>query len=84
MPTKAVVEVLDKDAVDESRGLPALFQVQFDPTEYALEKAAQIAEIAIPGIDSPTCSSTAVEREVRPLDLFFDTTSRACRAVRSA
>ena len=74
MPTKAVVEVLDKDAVDASRGLPALFQVQFNPTEYTLEKGAQIAEIAIPGIDSPILQFIRGQNEKLHLDLFFDTT----------
>jgi hypothetical protein len=76
MPTKAVVEVLDKDAVDALRGLPELFQVQFNPTEYALEKGAQIAEIAIPGIDSPILQFIRGQNEKLHLDLFFDTTSQ--------
>ena len=28
-------------------------RVQFNPTEFSLDKAAQIAEIAIPGLDAP-------------------------------
>jgi hypothetical protein len=72
--TKALVEVLDADAVDESRGLPKTFEVQFNPTEYALEKSAQLAEIAIPGIDSPVLQFIRGQNEKLSLDLFFDTT----------
>jgi hypothetical protein len=72
--TKAVVEVLDDDAVDESRGLPQTFEVQFNPTEYALEKSAQLAEIPIPGLDSPILQFIRGQNEKLSLDLFFDTT----------
>jgi hypothetical protein len=72
--TKALVEVLDDDAVDESRGLPKTFTVQFNPTEYSLEKGAQLAEIAIPGIDSPVLQFIRGQNEKLHLDLFFDTT----------
>jgi len=50
---KAVIEVLDRAAIDPSKGLLPFIPVQFNPTEYTLEKGAQIAEITIPGIDSP-------------------------------
>jgi Contractile injection system tube protein len=72
--TKALVEVLDDDAVDPARGLPKTFEVQFNPTEYALEKSAQLAEIAIPGIDSPILQFIRGQNEKLSLDLFFDTT----------
>ena len=49
-PVQAIIEV---DARDRGPNLPAVIQVQFNPTEYTLAKGAQIAEIAIPGIDSP-------------------------------
>lgn len=48
--------------------------VQFNPTEYTLAKGAQIAEIAIPGIDSPILQFIAGQNEKLTLDLFFDTT----------
>src|SRR4051794_12696032 len=74
MLTKAKIEILDAAAVDESRGLPASFEVQFNPTEYSLTKGAQIAEIAIPGIDSPILQFVAGQNEKLTLDLYFDTT----------
>src|SRR5678816_4399814 len=50
---KAVIQVLDRAAIDPSKGLLPFIPVQFNPTEYTLEKGAQLAEITIPGIDSP-------------------------------
>jgi hypothetical protein len=72
--TKAVIEVVDQQAVDPSRGLPLTITVQFNPTEYSLTKGAQIAEIAIPGIDSPVLQFIRGQNEKLTLDLFFDTT----------
>ena len=72
--TKATIEILDADAIDPSRGLTKFLQVQFNPTEYGLDKAAQIAEIAIPGIDSPILQFVRGQTEKLTLELFFDTT----------
>jgi nucleoid-associated protein YgaU len=72
--TKAKIEVLDKDAIDPSRGLTRFIEVQFNPTEYTLNKGAQIAEIAIPGIDSPILQFIRGQNEKLTLDLFYDTT----------
>jgi hypothetical protein len=71
---KATIELLDDDAVDASRGLEKRFAVQFNPTEYTLEKAAQIAEIGIPGIDSPILQFVRGQNEKLSLELFFDST----------
>jgi nucleoid-associated protein YgaU len=48
--------------------------VQFNPAEYSLSKGAQIAEIAIPGIDSPILQFVRGQNEKLTLELFFDTT----------
>src|SRR5713101_544314 len=69
-----MIQVLDSQAIDASRGLPEYFEVQFNPTEYTLNKGAQIAEIAIPGIDSPILQFIRGQNEKLTLDLFFDTT----------
>ncbi len=73
---KAEIEILDVDklAVDPQRGLPKRFFVQFNPTEYTLNKSAQIAEIAIPGLDSPLLQFVAGQNEKLTMDLFFDST----------
>lgn len=49
-------------------------QVQFNPTELSIGKGAQIAEIGIPGIDSPILQFVRGQNEKLTLDLFFDTT----------
>jgi hypothetical protein len=72
--TKATIEVLDKEAVDPTR-LPRFLTVQFNPTEYTLNKAAQIAEIGIYGIDSPILQFIRGQNEKLTMDLFFDTTT---------
>src|SRR5215510_10090656 len=50
------------------------FEVQFNPTELSFDKSAQIAEIAIPGLDSPLLQFVRGQNEKLTLDLFFDTT----------
>jgi hypothetical protein len=70
----ATIEILDEQAIDASRGLTRTILVQFNPTEYTLAKGAQIAEIAIPGLDSPILQFIAGQNEKLTLDLFFDTT----------
>src|SRR5262249_7010948 len=46
----------------------------FNPTEYTMSKGAQIAEIGIPGIDSPILQFIRGQNEKLTLDLFFDST----------
>jgi hypothetical protein len=50
------------------------FEVQFNPTEFSLDKGVQIAEIAIPGLDSPLLQFVRGQNEKMTVDLFFDTT----------
>jgi LysM repeat protein len=47
---------------------------QFNPTELQFAKQAQIAEIAIPGLDSPLLQFVRLQDEKIALELFFDTT----------
>src|SRR6266852_1680101 len=49
-------------------------EVQYNPTEFSLDKGVQIAEIAIPGLDSPLLQFVRGQNEKMTLDLFFDTT----------
>jgi hypothetical protein len=70
-PTKALIEVDPRD----SGGATELIEVQFNPTEYGLEKGAHIAEIGIPGIDSPILQFIRGENARLTLELFFDTTT---------
>lgn len=68
---KAVIAV---DANDRGPNLPPLIPVQFNPTEYTLAKGAQIAEIAIPGIDAPILQFVRGQTQTLSMELFFDTT----------
>jgi hypothetical protein len=57
-----------------SDGSMEIMDVQFNPTEFTLDKGAQIAEIAIPGLDSPLLQFVRGQNEKLSVDLFFDTT----------
>jgi nucleoid-associated protein YgaU len=48
--------------------------VQFNPTDFSFDKSAQIAEIAIPGLDAPLQQFVRGQSEKLTLELFFDTT----------
>jgi nucleoid-associated protein YgaU len=71
MPVPAIIEI---EAKDRGPNLPAVIPVQFNPPEYTLAKAAQIAEIAIPGIDAPILQFVRGQTQTLALELFFDTT----------
>jgi hypothetical protein len=73
--SKAKIQILDKDAVNSDRGLTEFIDVEFNPTEYTLAKGAQIAEIGIPGLDSPVLQFIRGQNEKLTLELFFDTTA---------
>ncbi len=72
--THLVIEVLDKDAQDPARKVPERITVQLNPTEVTFSKASQIAEIAIPGLDSPILQFVRGQNERLSFELLFDTT----------
>jgi nucleoid-associated protein YgaU len=49
-------------------------EVQFNPTELTFSKSSQLAEIAIPGLDSPVLQYVRGSAETLSIDLFFDST----------
>ncbi len=49
------------------------FDVLFNPTEYSLGKANQIAEAAIPGLGAPILQYVHGNTRTLDMDLFFDT-----------
>ena len=53
---------------------PEPIQVQYNPTDLSFDKSAQVAEIGIPGLDSPIQQFVRGQAEKLTLDLFFDTT----------
>jgi nucleoid-associated protein YgaU len=67
---KAQFQRLDKKLKPITPGL----EVQFNPTEFTLNKGVQLAEIAIPGLDTPILQFVRGQTETLTLDLFFDTT----------
>jgi hypothetical protein len=69
-----VIEILDTDATDGGRGLQQRMEVQYNPTQYSLSKSAQIAEIAIPGLDAPIQQFIRGQTEKLSVELLFDTT----------
>jgi hypothetical protein len=68
-PLKATFQRLQADGT-----LGDALTVNFNPTEYTLNKAAQFAEITIPGLDSSILQFVRGQTETLSLDLFFDTT----------
>lgn len=51
-----------------------IYDVQFNPTELSFDKQAQLAEIAIPGLDAPLQQFVRGNAEKLTLELFCDTT----------
>lgn len=51
-----------------------MIELQYNPTELSWDKGAQIAEIAIPGLDAPLQQFVRGQAEKLTLELFFDTT----------
>jgi hypothetical protein len=72
---KAIITVLDWEEASVARGLPPVIPVEFNPTEYSVDKGAQFAEIAIPGLDSPLVQFVHGQSERLTVDLFYDTTA---------
>jgi len=71
MLASALIEV---DKRDRGANLLAVIPVQFNPPEYTIAKGAQIAEIAVPGIDAPILQFVRGQTRTLALELFFDTT----------
>jgi hypothetical protein len=63
-----------------SNGDVDLIPVQFNPTEFTLDKSAQLAEINIPGLDAPLVQFIRGQSEKLTMDLFFDTTEQGMGA----
>lgn len=68
----AKIYVLDEKAIGPK--LPKTIPVQFNPAEYTRSKGTQIAEIGIPGLDSPLLQFVRGQNEKLTMDLFFDST----------
>jgi nucleoid-associated protein YgaU len=80
MPVPALIEV---DPRDRGPNLPPVIPVLFNPPEYTIAKGAQIAEIAIPGIDAPILQFIRGQTRTLALELFFDGTRVGSSATRA-
>ena len=63
----------------ESNGTPSIrdyVDVQYNPTEYTLNKGMQFAEIPIPGLDAPLLQFVRGQSETMTMELFFDSTEQ--------
>src|SRR5215469_11716274 len=54
------------------KGLPE-FDVPFNPNQYSLDKANQIAEAAVPGLQAPILQYVGGNTRTLSMELFFDT-----------
>ena len=54
--------------------------MQYNPTEYTLDKQVTLGEVAIPGLDAPLQQFVRGNAEKLTLDLFFDTTEHGMGA----
>jgi nucleoid-associated protein YgaU len=71
-----VIEITDTAVIDGARGLQQRMEVQYNPTQYSISKSAQIAEIAIPGLDEPIQQYIRGQTEKLSVELLFDTTAQ--------
>lgn len=74
MDAKLTITVLDAAAIDPPR-LPQTIEAQFNPAELTLEKRAQIAEQAIPGLDSALLQFVRGETQTLSVELTLDEAS---------
>ena len=66
--------------VDWSGRAPEDIEIQYNPTEFTLDKQAQFGEIGVPGLDSPLQQFVRGQAEKLTMDLFFDTTDHGMGA----
>jgi hypothetical protein len=77
--SKAVI-VVTWTSKGEGRPNPEQIVVQYNPTEFTLDKGAQYAEINVPGLDAPLLQFVRGKSETMTLDLFFDATDQGMGA----
>jgi hypothetical protein len=58
--------------ISPENGVP--FTALFNPEKYTVTKSVQLADIGIPGLDSPVVQYIRGQNEKISMDLFFDTT----------
>jgi len=73
MTTLAKARFVRLPTPDAAGGSESL-TVQFNPAELNFSKAALVAEIGVPGLDTPLLQYVRGQAETLTLELFFDTT----------
>jgi hypothetical protein len=73
MTTLAKAKFVRLPTPDAASGSQSL-SVQFNPTELSFTKTAMIAEIGVPGLDTPLLQYVRGQAETLTLELFFDST----------
>jgi hypothetical protein len=74
--TRLTITVTDRDAIDPPR-LPETIEAQYNPAELTLDKAAQLGEQAIPGLDSPLLQFVRGQTQKLSVELTLDQASAA-------
>jgi hypothetical protein len=72
-PAPAMLVAMWQDMMD-------FIPVQYNPTEFTLNKGVQVSEIPIPGLDTPLLQFVRGQCETLTVDLFFDTTEHGMGA----
>jgi hypothetical protein len=77
---RLTIRLLDEDVVVP--GFPGgRLEVPFNPRELGIERSAQYAEVAIPGLDSQVLQWVRGEGDNLSLELFFDVTENMVEGV---
>lgn len=74
MKTPAKIWLYTKSNAEDSWRAVTETADYHNPSEFTLEKGAQVPEITIPGLDTPLLQYVRGQTERLSLDLFFDTT----------
>jgi len=72
-PAKATILVSWQGPGDPN---PEPIAVQYNPTELSFDKSAHLAEVTIPGLDTPLQQFVRGQAEKLSIDLFFDTSDQ--------
>ena len=80
-PAKATILVSWQGPGDPK---PEAIAVQYNPTELTFDKSAQLAEVTIPGLDTPLQQFVRGQAEKLSIELFFDTSDQGMGEVASS
>jgi hypothetical protein len=68
------LQLLLLDGVDIAGFTARQLTVQFNPTDYSIDRTSKYAEVAIPGLDAPVLQWVRGDGDTINLQLFFDVT----------